>query len=288
MKNVLVTGSLGFLGNVLVKKLISAGFTVFGFDIDDGDITTQSSLDQFRGINISHVFHLAGKTFVPESWSDPWSFYQVNVMGTITVLDFCRETGAGLTYISSYLYGQPEYLPIDELHPVKVYNPYNHSKNVAEEACLFFRDNFHLDVVILRPFNAYGPGQPGRFIIPEIISQVLDPGIKDIEVMDLRPKRDYVYADDLVEGMVLSMNAPRGIYNVGSGYSVSVEEIIKLVGDLTGIHKPYHSKYSERPNEVFDLYADISKISKAFNWNPSTTFREGISNCIRSFTRPEK
>src|ERR1035438_8407842 len=126
MKNVLVTGSLGFLGNVLVKKLILAGFTVFGFDIDDGDITTQSSLDQFRGINISHVFHLAGKTFVPESWSDPWSFYQVNVMGTITVLDFCRETGAGLTYISSYLYGQPEYLPIDELHPVKVYNPYNH------------------------------------------------------------------------------------------------------------------------------------------------------------------
>ena len=287
MKNVLVTGSKGFIGKVLTKKLISQGYNVSEFDFDNGDITLKSSLDNFKKLNISNVFHLAGKTFVPESWSDPWLFYQVNVMGTLTSLDFCRETGARLTYISSYLYGKPDYLPIDELHPVKVYNPYNHSKNVAEDICHFFRDNFHVDVIILRPFNAFGPGQQGQFIIPGIIKQVLDPRIKKIEVMDLRPKRDYIYIDDLVEAIVLSMNAPQGIYNVGSGYSVSVEEIIKVVFELTGIRKPYFSKDVERPNEIFDLYADITKISKAFHWQPTTSFRNGISGCIQSYMQTE-
>ena len=209
-------------------------------------------------------------------------------MGTSTVLEFCRETGAKLTYVSSYLYGKPDYLPIDELHPVKVYNPYNHSKNVAEEICRFYNENFRTGVIILRPFNAFGPGQKGQFIIPEIIAQVLDPNVKTVEVMDLRPKRDYIYIDDLVEALVLSANAKEGIYNVGSGYSVSVEDIIRLVFELTGIQKPYASKNAERQNEIFDLYADITKISKAFNWQPGTSFRDGISGCIRSMMQAEK
>jgi nucleoside-diphosphate-sugar epimerase len=287
MKNILVTGSEGFIGKGLMRKLLSHGFNVFGFDTGDGDITVRSSLDNYKKQNITDVFHLAGKTFVPESWSDPGSFYHVNVMGTLTSLDFCRETGARLTYISSYLYGKPDYLPIDELHPVKVYNPYNHSKNVAEDICRFYIDNFHMDVLILRPFNVFGPGQQSRFIIPGIIQQVLDPLIQKVEVMDLRPKRDYIYIDDLLEALILSMIAAGGIYNVGSGYSVSVEEIIKTVLELTGTHKPYFSKNVERPNEIFDLYADISKITKAFNWSPMIPFRDGLSNCIHSFKKKE-
>jgi nucleoside-diphosphate-sugar epimerase len=287
MENILVTGSNGFIGKALIKKLESLGHRVIGFDISEGNITTKGSLDNFREKNISHVFHLAGKTFVPESWSHPLSFYEVNVMGTLTSLEFCRETGAGITYISSYLYGKPDYLPVDELHPLKVYNPYNHSKNVAEDICRYYRDNFHLDLIILRPFNAFGPGQPDHFIIPEIIRQVLDPQLEKVEVMDLRPKRDYLYIDDLVNAMVRSMDAPRGIYNVGSGYSLSVEEIIKLVIEITGIRKPYFSKNTERPNEIFDLYADITKISNAFGWKPETSFRDGVSGCIRDFMQKD-
>jgi nucleoside-diphosphate-sugar epimerase len=287
MKNVLVTGSKGFIGAVLTKKLDSLGHKVFNFDIHDGDITAKDSLEKFKKQNITNVIHLAGKTFVPESWSDPWNFYHVNMMGTITAMEFCRKTGARITYISSYLYGKPDYLPVDELHPLKVYNPYNHSKNLADDICRFYRDNFQLDVVVLRPFNAYGPGQQERFIIPEIIKQVLDPGIEKIEVIDLRPKRDYIYVDDLVEAMVLSMNAPQGIYNVGSGCSVSVEEIIKVVFELTGIRKPYFSKTHGRPNEIFDLYADITKITKVFNWQPVTSFRDGIASCINALKQKE-
>jgi nucleoside-diphosphate-sugar epimerase len=287
MKNLLVTGSNGFIGKGLMKKLESDGYNIYGFDIDEGDITLKDSLNKFKQHNISNVIHLAGKTFVPESWSDPWSFYHVNVMGTLTVLDFCRETGAGVTYVSSYMYGQPDYLPVDELHPLKVYNPYNLSKNTAENLCRFYGDNFHLNVLILRPFNVFGPGQQGRFVIPEIINQVLDPGVEKVEVMDLKPRRDYIYIDDMADALVLSLDAPRGIYNVGSGCSVSVEEIIKVVFELTGIRKPYMSKDSGRPNEIFDLYADIRKISNVFNWHPSTSFRDGIAKCINALKEKE-
>jgi nucleoside-diphosphate-sugar epimerase len=287
MKNILVTGSKGFIGKVLTSKLLSWGYNVLGFDVDDGDITVKGSLEIFKKQNISTVFHLAGRTFVPESWTDPEVFYRVNVLGALTSLEFCRETGARLTYISSYLYGKPDYLPVDELHPIKVYNPYNHSKTVAEDICRFFKDNFHLDVLILRPFNAFGPGQSDRFIIPQIIKQVLDPHIEKVEVMDLRPKRDYLYINDLVDALVLSMDAPQDIYNVGSGYSMSVEDIITTVIELTGIRKPYVSINVERPNEIFDLYADITKISGVFNWHPVTSFSDGISRCIDSFKQTE-
>ena len=281
MKKILVTGSDGFIGRVLIKRLSGMGFAITGFDLANGDIAEEGTLTHLEKENISYVFHLAGKTFVPESWSHPFGFYRTNVMGTANVLEFCRKTGAGLTYVSSYLYGKPRYLPIDENHPVKAYNPYSHSKLVAEELCRYYIDQFNTGISILRPFNAYGPGQSGQFLIPELIRKMLDPEIAFIEVMDLRPKRDFIFIDDLVEALFLSMDGPRGIYNVGSGSSVSVEEILQEIRAITGKNKPVRNKGLERPNEIFDLYADISRISRELNWKPRTGIREGMTKCIR-------
>jgi len=281
MKKILVTGSNGFIGRSLVKRLTGPGFKIIGFDITNGDIAEEGSLTYLEKEDISYVFHLAGKTFVPESWSHPFMFYRTNVMGTENILEFCRKTGARLTYVSSYLYGKPDYLPIDENHPVKAYNPYSHTKLVAEEICRYYRDQFNLGITILRPFNVYGPGQSEQFLIPELIKKILDPHVEFIEVMDLRPKRDFIFIDDFVEALYLSMDGPRGIYNIGSGSSVSVEEILQEIRAIAGKNKPLRNKGLERPNEIFDLYADISKISHELNWIPQIGLHEGIIRCTR-------
>ena len=283
MKKILVTGSNGFIGRALVKRLSGLGFITIGFDIADGDVAVEGSLTHLESEDISYVFHLAGKTFIPESWSHSFNFYRTNVLGTANVLEFCRKTGAGLTYVSSYLYGKPEYLPIDENHPVKAYNPYSHTKLVAEEICRYYRDQFSLGISILRPFNAYGPCQSEQFLIPELIKKMLDPQITFIEVMDLRPKRDFVFIDDLVEALFLSMDGPRGIYNVGSGSSVSVEEVINTIKALTGIQKNVLTRNVERPMEIFDLYADVSKITASLKWKVNVSFKEGLARCIEEY-----
>lgn len=280
MKKVLVTGSAGFIGKALTQRLRSESYSVEEFDIAQGDITHPGILDRFTGVE--HCFHLAGKTFVPESWKHPQGFYEVNLMGTVNVLEFCRKNGIPLTYVASYLYGEPEYLPVDEKHPVKAYNPYSHSKIMADNTCQFYARQFALPVTIFRPFNAYGPGQSKLFIIPEIISKFLDPTIPVVDVMDLRPKRDYIYIDDIVEAFLRSMQKPGGIYNLGSGYSKSVEEIVNLVRQYTGSNKPVKAKGNDRPNEIFDLYADITHAKQELHWSPLTPFETGIKTCINS------
>jgi nucleoside-diphosphate-sugar epimerase len=279
MKKILVTGSEGFIGKALVKKLSGLGFSTLGFDIADGDIAEEGSLAHLQEEEISYVFHLAGKTFVPESWLHPFLFYRTNLLGTENILEFCRKTGAGLTYISSYLYGTPQYLPVDEKHPVKAFNPYSHTKLVAEEICNYYREQFNLEISIFRPFNVYGPGQSEQFLIPGLIRKILDPEISIIEVMDLRPKRDFIYIDDFVDALVLSMDGPRGIYNIGSGNSVSVEEVIIAILKISGIKKPIRDNGQERPNEIFDLYADITKAKEKLNWKPGINIHDGILKC---------
>lgn len=278
MKKVLVTGSDGFIGKALTRRLIAEGYDVEGFDLAQGDITQPGIFDRFTAID--HCIHLAGKTFVPESWRAPQGFYEVNLMGTVNVLEFCRKNNTPLTYVASYLYGEPEYLPVDENHPVKAYNPYSHSKIMADNTCQFYARQFRLPITIFRPFNAYGPGQSKLFIIPEIISKFLDPKIPVVEVMDLRPKRDYIYIDDLVEAFICSLNHPGGIYNLGSGYSKSVEEIVDLVRQYTGSNKPVKAIGNNRPNEIFDLYADITRAKQALNWKPVVPFEEGVKRCV--------
>lgn len=286
MNNLLVTGSAGFIGKALVKRLRQAGHGVIEFDAEQGDITMERSLEPLCDLGIRHVFHLAGKTFVPDSWKIPFDFYRVNVMGTVNILEFCRKTGAGITYASSYVYGSPEYLPVDEKHPVKAYNPYSQSKIMADSTCQFYASQHKTPVTIFRPFNVYGPGQPDIFIIPEIIGKVLDPSRDVLEIMDLRPRRDYIYLDDLLDAFLLSMEKPKGIYNLGSGYSKSVEEIVGLVFQYSGVSKEIRVTGNERPNEIFDLFADISLIKKQFRWAPATGFENGIRKCVDHYKMP--
>ena len=278
-KTILVTGSDGFVGINLVNELKKQGYIVYTFDKNDGDIA-ETVLD-FQ--NIEHVFHLAALTFVPASWENPADFYRTNVMGTNQVLELCRKTNCSLTYLSSYVYGIPEYFPIDEKHSIIPNTPYNHSKLLGEELCKFYNKNFGVDVTIFRPFNIYGIGQNKNFLIPTIVSQVLDKETTEIKVQNLSPKRDFLYIDDFISALIKTIELKEfNTFNIGSGKSYSVNEIINFALEISNEQKTIIETVKNRINEVNDVVSDISLIKKILDWEPKFDMKKGLELIIKS------
>lgn len=278
IKSVLVTGAKGFIGKNLVQKLLNQKiFKVIEFDIEDGDIANQ----EFQYEEIDHIIHLAGKTYVPDSWKFPFNFYRTNFLGTINILELCRKLNCPLTYISAYVYGEPEYLPIDENHPLKAANPYMHSKLQAESACSFYATNYDVPITVVRPFNIYGPNQSPNFLIPKIIDQVKSKS-NEIKVFSLDSKRDYIYIDDFTEAIIkaIDLNIDYQVLNIGSGKSYSVKEIIDFCQDIAGTNKKVISENINRKNEIMDVFADIKKAVNVLKWNPSFSIKEGLKETI--------
>jgi len=280
MKHALITGSTGFIGRALKQKLSNDGYEISELN-SDYDVRKSESFQEFIDLNINCVFHLAGKTYVPESWQKPGEFYHVNVMGTENVLEFCRQKSIPLIYVSSYLYGQPAKLPICENDPIIPNNPYAHSKYLAEQLCEFYARELGATVAILRPFNIYGSGQNDRFLIPMIARQALDG--EAIKVKTLEPRRDYIYLDDAVDAMVCAaenISMPFAVYNIGSGYSLSVREVIREVLGIVKIDIPVISENVVRKNEIDDVIADITLAKRDLGWQPNHTFHQGIEKVI--------
>jgi nucleoside-diphosphate-sugar epimerase len=275
---ILVTGATGFVGTHLVRALQQAGWRVHSHSRAHGHIAN-GPLDY---IGIRHVFHLAAKTFVPESWETAHSFYEVNVLGTVNVLEFCRQKKAALTFISSYVYGKPQWLPISENHPVQPLNPYSHTKILAEQVCQYYASEFGVPLCIVRPFNAYGAGQDTRFLIPKLIAQALDPSCDRFAVTDLRPRRDYLHVQDLVSLLLATLDKPNGVYNAGSGRSVSIMELVETINTLTDSEKPVVSSDQIRREEVLDVVADVSKAERELCWTPRVSLIDGLRQSIQS------
>ena len=278
-KTVLVTGASGFIGRPLSERLESAGCTVIRHSDADGDIA--SCALPCDGVN--HVYHLAARTFVPDSWSDPLPFYATNVLGTANVAELCRRHGASLTVLSSYVYGRPQFLPISEEHPLAAFNPYGHTKLLVEEVCRFYARQFGIQATIIRPFNVYGPGQNGNFLIPTLLRQVLNPGVCEISIADDRPRRDYLFIDDLLDLLLRTMN-PRGLdtFNAGSGGSVNPRELAELMMRAAGLEKPVVSRGEVRADEVLDTVADIGKAKRILGWQPRTSLVEGLGRIMQA------
>jgi nucleoside-diphosphate-sugar epimerase len=273
-----VTGASGFIGRALCQSLRLQGYEVVELTGADGDIAEPATLSHIKPVQ--HVFHLAGRTFVPESWTDPSGFYRVNVLGTANVLNFCRKHGARLTFISAYVYGVPERLPVSEKCVPRPNNPYALSKHLAEQVCAFYADQHGMDVTVVRPFNIFGPGQKAHFLIPRIISQVRER--KTIRVKDLAPRRDYIYIDDLVDALTKTLSGPGGydVFNIGSGISLSVRELIAAIQSVAGTGLSVVSEDEVRSNEINDVYADTSKAQELLGWTPNLTFHQGVEKMI--------
>lgn len=279
-KNVLITGASGFIGTHL-RSLLRNSHTInpialFKEDnnLIDGQISIKESIDS--------VVHLAGLSFVPDAIKNPYKMYHSNFMFTLNILDYCRrENIKEFIFMSSYVYGKPEYLPINEAHPTNIENPYGRSKLMCEEICKAYSEDYGIKVVILRPFNIFGHNQDKRFLIPTIIQQIKEN--KDhIVLKDLKPKRDFLYVKDLVSLLELIIKKKKvkslSSYNIGSGVSHSVEDIAKKILEVFQCDKQIKDLGDIRQNEVLDCIADIKNIKNDYDWFPRYSFEEGIED----------
>lgn len=274
-----VTGAGGFLGQALVARLRVLGAEPVELSRARGF----SLLDEAVELGgLDYVFHLAAETGVLEAWADPVHFHLVNNHGTVRMLDACRRAGIGMTYVGAYIYGVPRTLPIDESHPVDPNNPYAFSKWMGEQSCEWFARVYGVPITAIRLFNVYGPGQSSRFLVSRILEQAMDPAAEQIELMDLNPRRDYLYVDDAVDALLVSRATSQfSLYNVGNGESYSVAEVASLALQAAGADKPVVASGDVRPNEVPDVRADCAKLRAATGWAPRYPLAAGLEEMVR-------
>ena len=276
-----VAGSDGFVGKIVCKHLENAGHKIIRIDISQGkDLSDNSIIDQIPPIDC--FIHLANLVYVPGSYQNPEKYYRINYLTTLNALEICREHDARLIYASSYIYGVPQYLPVDENHPVCPFNPYAQTKVICEKLCEGYHRDFGIKVSVLRPFNIYGVGQKGMLLLPEIISQIKD-GKKQIQLKSATPRRDYINVVDVAEAFVACINDTNkyGVYNVCSGESISVREITELINKHLKNKVEFVFSSSDRPNEVNESRGSCDKIMN-IGWRPTMSFEEGIIDILKS------
>lgn len=282
MKTVLITGDKGFIGSRVSEFLRTRGFGVT--TTGTSSETDLCNLSQVLTLPASDIIiHLAARSFVPDAFNRPAEFYRNNFLSTLNILELAKKNNSRLIFFSTYVYGIPCYLPINEDHPVSPLNPYTQSKLICEDLCKSYSRDFKVPVVIFRPFNVYGPGQKEPFIIPKIIGQLNN---KAIQLIDPLPKRDFIFVDDIIEAVyraVLTDLTGIGVFNVGSGTSVSVNELAQLIIEIAQSKSSVIYSNTIRQGEIQETIADISKIQAALNWSPKTSLREGLLKTIQGF-----
>ena len=279
MKSVLVTGADGFLGHHILRDLTGHGFDVLPKRRTDGDVTRSTTWDKFPASDF--LVHLAGLTFVPASWENPTEFVQSNSVSTSHALDFCRKNKTKMIFLSTYLYSSKLSTPIKETDEIDPANPYALSKFLGEQLCSFYAKQFGVEVIILRPFNVFGSGQNSRFLIPSIISQATKSD--EISVLDIRPARDYVFIEDLLDAVHKSITSDLhfGIINVGTGVASTVEQLIFSLADVIGRELTIMSSNLERFGEINSTQADISQAKLLLGWQPKWSLSQGLREVWR-------
>ena len=316
-QKVLVTGADGFIGSHLVESLISRGYSVRAFvqynsfnswgwldrsprevrdklDVFAGDIRDPYGVRQaMRGCD--YVLHLAALIAIPYSYHSPDTYVDTNVRGTLNVVQAARDLAVKkiLHTSTSEVYGTAQFVPITEEHPLCGQSPYSATKIAADQIALSFYHSFGTPVVVIRPFNTYGPRQSTRAVIPTIISQIAC-GARRIRLGSLHPTRDFSYVADTVTGFIAALESDQGIgevINLGSGFEISIGDTMNLIAELMGAHvQAEEDAVRLRPpnSEVNRLLADNSKALRLFRWKPGygnlDGFRRGLTETIRWFS----
>ena len=276
-----VAGSDGFVGRNVCAQLEAKGHTIVKIDITNGmDLGDISIIEKIEPIDC--FIHLANLVFVPASYQDPERFYRINYLTTLNALEICRKHNARLIYASSYIYGNPQYLPVDENHPVCPFNPYAQTKVICEKMCEGYHRDFKVKVSILRPFNIYGVGQKGMLLIPEIIGQIKE-GKKNIQLKAASPRRDYVNVVDVAGAFVACTEDTNeyNVYNVCSGTSLSVREITEIINRHLKEKVEFSFAESDRPNEVNETLGSCKRL-ESIGWRNTLSFEEGIIEILKS------
>lgn len=308
-ENVFVSGADGFIGSHLCELLVIRGYHVkagvyynswgsIGW-LQDLDEEVKKNIEIVRfdirdpevllGLldDVSIIFNLASLISIPFSYQAPRTYFDTNTLGTLNILELLRSHKLGCRLVqmsTSEVYGSAQYVPIDENHPLVAQSPYAASKIAADKAVESYARSFGIDCVIARAFNTYGPRQTARAVIPTVISQML---MREcLELGSLAPKRDFTFVADTAAGILEVAKSSMGageVVNVGTGYSYSIEEVVRLCSKITGFNGKIFCKEEKiRPDasEVNHLLCDASKLRVAAGWQAATGLEDGLSRTV--------
>lgn len=273
-----VTGTNGMLGRALLPLLGETGLSSFIIaDRKRLDLLDADALEQLP--EAGTVIHLAALSGPDLAWKDPERVIDNNVRSTLNLLGWCRRHGVKrFVFASSYLYGSPQYLPVDEAHPIQPANAYAASKALCEQLGQEYT-RWGLSFVALRFFNLIGPGQGSAFLIPTIINQLKSS--HELRLFSSRPKRDYVdtldAANAILKAVTIPTESPFQAINIGSGQAIAVPDIVESLMTISGKHVPVHYSEDMRPNEVLEVVADISRARRILQWSPRIGLEESLS-----------
>ncbi len=312
-KKVLVTGAEGFIGSHLVEALVTAGCEVkalhlynsFGswgwleelpcldqIEVLAGDVRDG---DQMRALltGVEVVFHLAALISVPYSYSAPHSFLETNVRGTMNICRAALEAGCSrvVATSTSEVYGTALRVPIAEDHPLHPQSPYAASKVGADAMVLSYHLAYGLPVVLARPFNAYGPRQSARAVIPTIITQVLA-GTTVLRLGETSSTRDFTFVTDTCAGLLALAQCEEAIgstVNIGTGTEISIATLCSMLESSLGHQLSIESsdeRRRPRASEVMRLCCDCSLLHRLTGFRPETPLVEGLRRTVEWFSHP--
>jgi dTDP-glucose 4,6-dehydratase len=307
-KRVLVTGAGGFIASHLVERLVAEGARVRAFvrynsrndpgmlklipadvfsqlEIVQGDLRDNEAVRKaMQGVDT--VFHLGALIAIPYSYVNPREVVDVNILGTLNVLMAARDFGVRrIVHTStSEVYGTAQYVPIDEKHPLQGQSPYSASKIGADRIAESFYRSFEVPVVTLRPFNAFGPRQSARAVIPTIITQALTRD--EVKLGSLEPSRDFTFVADTVEGFLRVASADNVLgeeINLGNDNTIRIGDLAGKIFDIIGkTPKLVADPQRVRPgkSEVMKLWASNQKAKELIGWTPRIPLDEGLRRTI--------
>lgn len=320
-KTILITGGAGYIGSHAVKRFLEDGYRVVLFDnfskgyrevvdilskygelrVAEGDLSDINSLrNAFEKENIKTVIHLAAPCIVDESMKKPAHYFKKNVDGTLNLLEIMKDFGANKIIFSSTcaVYGDSQYLPVDEEHPTNPTSVYGEAKLMAEKKIYWYNQIHNIDYVIFRFFNACGASstgvigdskRPSSLLMQNAVRGAM--GIEpftltfsEVDTPDKSPVRDFVDVEDLVDVIVHAINYlnkgnKSDVFNIGSGSGYSVNEVINTVENL--LNTKLDRKIGLiRVGEIASIHSNTYKMKNVLGWEPKKTLEESIQSLI--------
>ncbi len=310
-KKVLITGGLGFIGSSLARRLLSEGAAVTLMDSlipqYGGNVFNVHDIKDRVTINITDVrdshamdyliqgqdylFNLAGQTSHLDSMTDPRTDLDINASAQLSILEACRKHNPGIRIVfasTRQIYGKPEYLPVDEKHPIKPVDVNGINKVAGEWYHLLYNNVYGIRACALRLTNTYGPGmrvKDARQTFLGIWIRNLIEG-KPIQVFgDGLQLRDFNYVDDVVDAFLMAALDPRAegeVYNLGSPEYINLKDLAVMMVELfgKGTHQIVPFPPDRKAIDIGDYYSDFSKIKLALGWVPTVSLQEGLRKSL--------
>jgi dTDP-glucose 4,6-dehydratase len=320
LKRILITGADGFIGSHLTEALVRAGYDVRAFVLynsfnswgwlDRCDEDVRGKFEVFpgdvrdpNGVRVATkgcdtVLHLAALIAIPYSYHSPDMYVDTNIKGTLNIVQAARDLGVAkvIHTSTSEVYGTAKFVPITEEHPLQGQSPYSASKIGADQIAMSFYTSFSTPVMIVRPFNTYGPRQSARAVIPTIITQIAS-GQRRIKLGALHPTRDFSYVSDTVSGYVAALGSDRGIgeiVNLGSNFEISIGDTARMIAEVMAAEVEIvgdDQRLRPEKSEVERLCAANDKARRVLDWGPRfgglDGLRRGLHETAAWFSRPE-